>query len=116
VARRRYLFSYDISDDKRRTRAFKVLDAWGDHAQYSVFFAELNDSELVRLKGKLEAIIHHDEDQVLILDLGPRAAPSTTRSTASGGRIIRRHGWWLYDQGPFERFRHQLFPGLARGL
>jgi CRISPR-associated protein Cas2 len=75
VARRRYLFSYDISDDKRRTRAFKILDAWGDHAQFSVFFAELNATELVRLKTRLDSVIKHDEDQVLILDLGPETSP-----------------------------------------
>ena len=75
MARRRYLFSYDISDDKRRTRAFKILDAWGDHAQFSVFFAELNPTELIRLKTKLDRVIKHDEDQVLILDLGPETTP-----------------------------------------
>ena len=75
MARRRYLISYDISDDKRRTRTFKILDAWGDHAQYSVFFAELNPTELMRLKARLDAIIHHEEDQILILDLGPHTSP-----------------------------------------
>jgi CRISPR-associated protein Cas2 len=75
VARRRHLFSYDISDDKRRTRTFKILDAWGDHAQYSVFFAELNDTELAGLKMRLDGVINHDEDQILILDLGPLANP-----------------------------------------
>ncbi len=75
MARRRYLFSYDISDDKRRTRTFKVLDAWGDHAQFSVFFAELNSTELAGLKARLDRIIHHEEDQILILDLGPLTNP-----------------------------------------
>jgi CRISPR-associated protein Cas2 len=75
MARRRYLFSYDISDDKRRTKAFKILDSWGDHAQYSVYFAELNPTELARLKVKLDKVIHHEEDQVLILDLGPLTSP-----------------------------------------
>ena len=71
MARRRYLFSYDISDDKRRTNVFKILNCWGDHAQYSVFFAELNGVELAGLKTRLDSLIHHDDDQILILDLGP---------------------------------------------
>ena len=75
MARRRYLVSYDISDDKRRTRTFKILDAWGDHAQYSVFFAELSPKELAGLKMRLDKLINHDEDQILILDLGPDANP-----------------------------------------
>jgi CRISPR-associated protein Cas2 len=73
MARRHYLVSYDISDDRRRTQVFKVLDSWGDHAQFSVFFAELTPTELVRLKTKLDGLINHDDDQILILDLGPAA-------------------------------------------
>ena len=75
MARRRYLFSYDISDDKRRNRTFKILDSWGDHAQYSVFFAELNGAEMAGLRRKLDGAIHHEEDQILILDLGPLTNP-----------------------------------------
>lgn len=75
MARRHFLLSYDISDDKRRTKIFKLLDAWGDHAQYSVFFAALNPAELAKLKLKLDGIIHHEQDQILILDLGPQTKP-----------------------------------------
>jgi len=73
--RRRYLFTYDISDDKRRSAVFKALRDSGDHAQYSVFFCELNPAELAGLKAVLDGVIHHDDDQVLILDLGPRVNP-----------------------------------------
>lgn len=73
--RRRYLFTYDISDDKRRTLIFKILRDFGDHAQYSVFFCELTARELAILKFKLDAIVNHGQDQVLILDLGPQAQP-----------------------------------------
>lgn len=75
MARRHYLVSYDISDDKRRTRVFKTLHGFGDHAQYSVFFCELSDQELVQLRTKLRTAIHHKEDQVLIVDLGTNARP-----------------------------------------
>lgn len=71
MARRRYLVSYDISDDRRRTKTFKILQAWGDHAQYSVFFVEANAAEYVGLRGRLDREIHHDDDQILLLDLGP---------------------------------------------
>lgn len=75
MVRRRYLFTYDISDDKRRTAVFKALRDSGDHAQYSVFFCELNPVELATLKAKLDGLVNHDDDQVLILDLGPRVSP-----------------------------------------
>jgi len=75
MARRHYIVSYDISDDKRRTRVFKTLHGFGDHAQYSVFFCELSEQELVKLRTRLRSTIHHREDQVLIVDLGTNARP-----------------------------------------
>ena len=38
MSRRHYLVTYDVSDDKRRTHLFKLLEGNGDHVQYSVFF------------------------------------------------------------------------------
>lgn len=73
--RRNYVVTYDISDDKRRTEVFRTLHGYGDHAQYSVFFCELNDRELVHLRTKLRGAIHQREDQVLIVDLGPATNP-----------------------------------------
>lgn len=69
--RRRYLVTYDISDDKRRLKVFLSLRARGDHTQFSVFLCDLGDRELVRLRGILEEIVKKDEDQVLFADLGP---------------------------------------------
>ena len=75
MGRRHYLVSYDVSDDRRRTKIFKTLHGFGDHAQYSVFFCELSDQELVQLRTKLRSAIHHKEDQILIVDLGATARP-----------------------------------------
>lgn len=74
-ARRRYLVAYDISDDKRRTAVYKTLLDFGDHAQYSVFFCELSQMELLQLKGLLLDHIHERQDQVMILDLGHTENP-----------------------------------------
>lgn len=71
MARRHYLVSYDVSDDKRRTRIFHALEGAGDHVQFSVFICELNRRELVQLRGELAGHVHQREDQVMILDLGP---------------------------------------------
>lgn len=73
--RRHYAVTYDISDDKRRNKVFKTLYGFGDHAQYSVFFCELNDRDLVRLRTVLRDAINHIEDQVMIVDLGESAQP-----------------------------------------
>ncbi|MEZ4219632.1 MAG: CRISPR-associated endonuclease Cas2 [Polyangiaceae bacterium] len=66
-----FIVSYDISDPKRLRKVFKVMRNWGDHIQLSVFECELSDRELVELRSELAAVIHHGEDQVLFVDLGP---------------------------------------------
>ena len=73
--RRHHLITYDVADDKRRKRIFEGLKGVGDHAQYSVFFADLNPREIAELRAKLDGWVHHDEDQVLIVDLGPAHHP-----------------------------------------
>ena len=71
MSRRHYLVSYDIADDKRRTRVFEAIKDQGDHAQFSVFFCELNDREKVALQATLQPLIHDRDDQVFLIDLGP---------------------------------------------
>jgi len=83
--RRRYAISYDISDDKRRTRVFELLLGNGDHVQFSVFLADLSQRELIVLRTKLLQIINEREDQVLIIDLGKE-----TRSLDASLEVIGR--------------------------
>ena len=73
--RRRYVISYDISDDKRRTTVFELLLGNGDHVQYSVFLSDLSQRELIVLKARLSDIINEREDQVLFIDLGKETRP-----------------------------------------
>ena len=68
--RRRYLITYDVSDDKRRTGVFKTLMARGDHVQFSVFLCELSDREKAELRDQLRGHVHPRTDQVLVIDLG----------------------------------------------
>jgi len=82
--RRHYLITYDIADDKRRTAVFEHLKDQGDHAQFSVFFCELNLRELAELRGRIQPVIHEREDQVLILDLGPEHNPLDTQIECLG--------------------------------
>lgn len=66
-----YLVTYDISDDKRLRKVFQVMRGFGDHLQYSVFECQLTAADLVRLRAELASIIHHGDDQVLFVNLGP---------------------------------------------
>lgn len=69
--RNTYLVCYDISDDFRRARVLKTMKGYGDHLQYSVFECQLNATGLARCRHALAQVIHHKDDQVLFVDLGP---------------------------------------------
>jgi len=75
TTRRHYLVCYDISDDSCRDKVFHHLEGCGDHAQFSVFFCQLNPRELAELQSTLSHIINHQTDQVLLIDLGPAYHP-----------------------------------------
>jgi CRISPR-associated protein Cas2 len=49
--------SYDISDDRRRTKVMKTLKNFGAHIQYSVFECRLQPKEFAELKHKLSRLI-----------------------------------------------------------
>lgn len=68
--RRLYLCTYDVADDKRRTKLFEALKDRGEHVQFSVFLCELNEAERAGLVALSREIIHQDDDQLLILDIG----------------------------------------------
>lgn len=82
--RRIILVTYDICDDKRLRKVFKVMRNWGDHLQYSVFECQLNPTELLSLKSQLTEIINQSQDQVLFVDLGP--------ANGRGERVIEALG------------------------
>ena len=69
--RQSYLVCYDIADDRRLRKVFKLMRGFGDHLQYSVFECQFTPSDLVRCRTELARIIKHNEDQVLFVDLGP---------------------------------------------
>jgi CRISPR-associated protein Cas2 len=66
-----YLVCYDICGPYRLRQVYKTMRGYGDHLQLSVFRCELSARERVEMIGELASIINNDEDQVLIVDLGP---------------------------------------------
>jgi CRISPR-associated protein Cas2 len=56
-----YLVSYDISDDRKRSRVAKTLRDFGSRVQYSVFECIMNDKELEKLTTKLDSLISKEE-------------------------------------------------------
>lgn len=66
-----YIVSYDIMQPKRLHRVHRTMKGFGDPLHYSVFRCNLTDKGLVELMAILTEIIKHDEDRVMIVDLGP---------------------------------------------
>lgn len=56
------VISYDIRNDKRRSRIFKTLKNFGQWMQYSVFECELDKANLARLTDRLDYLIKPGED------------------------------------------------------
>jgi len=66
-----YLVAYDISDPKRWRRVFKVMNGYGDWLQLSIFQCRLTPRLHADLVAMLDEIVHHEEDHLLSIDLGP---------------------------------------------
>lgn len=60
----RYIIAYDISDNARRAKVAKKLEAIGERVQGSVFEADLNDAALARLQTQLAKIIDVEIDGI----------------------------------------------------
>lgn len=66
-----YVVTYDICEPGRLRRVFRIMLGYGDHLQYSVFRCDLSAQEVVELRARLGDVIHHTEDQVLFVRVGP---------------------------------------------
>lgn len=64
--------SYDIPDDRRRTKVMKLLYGYGERVQYSVFECELRPADLEELKQRMRRLIQKDEDDVRFYPLCQR--------------------------------------------
>ncbi len=66
-----FIVTYDISDPKRWRAIFSLMNGYGEWLQLSVFQCRLTRRRHAELVATLDEIIHHEEDHVLMLDLGP---------------------------------------------
>ena len=64
-----YLVSYDITDNRRRTRLAKALKDFGDRVQYSVFECLLDKGLRDKMEERIVSIICQEEDNVRIYSL-----------------------------------------------
>lgn len=65
-----YIVTYDISDQKRWRRVFKLMNGYGEWLQLSVFQCRLSRRRHAELVATLDELILDTHDHVLMLDLG----------------------------------------------
>jgi CRISPR-associated protein Cas2 len=70
IEERLYIVAYDISDDRRWRRVYKLMKGYGRWLQLSVFQCRLTARRRAEMARRLEELIHGRDDHVLILDLG----------------------------------------------
>src|SRR6266571_1893995 len=64
-----YVVSYDIPNDRRRTRIHSALTGFGTWVQYSVFECFLNRKQRIQLEARLLKEIQPREDTIRIYGL-----------------------------------------------
>ncbi|MEH2373543.1 CRISPR-associated endonuclease Cas2 [Nostoc sp.] len=56
--------SYDIPEDKRRTKIHSVLKSYGQWMQLSVFECDITSTQYAKLRSRLAKLIKPDTDSV----------------------------------------------------
>lgn len=68
---RLYIVTYDISNQKRWRRVFRIMKGYGQWLQLSVFQCRLTARRRADMAARLDREIKREEDHVLIVDVGP---------------------------------------------
>ncbi len=58
------VISYDISEDKRRTKIHNILKSYGQWVQYSIFECDLTESQYAKLRSRLNKLIKSETDSI----------------------------------------------------
>jgi len=66
-----YIVAYDIRCPRRWRAVFTLMKGYGEWLQLSVFQCRLSRRRRAELIATMDQIIHHSEDHVLFMDLGP---------------------------------------------
>lgn len=82
-----YIVTYDIADQKRLRRVFRLLRGYGEWVQLSVFQCRLTPIRRIRLESELNSEIIKNEDHVLIIRIG--AAGLKEQDVTSLGKTFK---------------------------
>jgi CRISPR-associated protein Cas2 len=59
-----FVVSYDIFEDKRRTKIHKILKSYGQWVQYSIFECDLTPTQYAKLRSRLNKVIDTENDSI----------------------------------------------------
>jgi CRISPR-associated protein Cas2 len=62
--KKKVVVSYDVPEDKRRTKIHKILKSYGQWVQYSVFECQLTETQYAKLRSRLHKLIKPDTDSI----------------------------------------------------
>lgn len=81
-----WIVTYDVADQKRWRRVFRIMKGRGEWLQLSVFQCRLSRRGMVELRAALGEVVNNNQDHVLFLDLGP--AEEVKPRVSSLGKIF----------------------------
>lgn len=87
---RRYILSYDIADDRRRTAIAKRAGVHGMRLQYSIFECFLSDAEHRELTADLKDLIDPREDDLRIYGIAESTHITTLGQSGTEGILFKR--------------------------
>jgi CRISPR-associated protein Cas2 len=88
-----YVISYDIADDRRRSRLASALLDFGKRVQESVFVANLDDELARRMRERVVKLIDPRWDRVHIFELCQACAACT--HVFGEGEIVRDQEFYV---------------------
>jgi CRISPR-associated protein Cas2 len=90
--------SYDVTDDRRRTRVMKTLKNFGTRVQYSVFECELKPEVCKRMRAQIEKLIAPKEDNVRFYFFDEDAI-GKIETIGVGGQVQRAKDFYIIGAG-----------------
>ena len=88
------IVSYDISEDKRRTKIHDILSSYGQWMQYSLFECNLTKTEYAKLRFRLNKIINSQTDSIRFYFL---CGCCQNKIERIGGEAVRDETIFLVD-------------------
>jgi len=73
----KYIFSYDIVSNKRRTKISKTLEQMGFREQKSLFACDLTEQEVEEVKKALLPLVNTKEDSLAVFPVCERCYAET---------------------------------------